>query len=239
MTQHEYIFIAISIVLGLAMARLLHTAALLVRAHSRVTFHWSTVLWSACILVYILQLWWVGWELRLVSDWSIVDFFVLVTGAILVYGAAELALPTEDFDITDNTELDFLVHSRSFGRVSAASMLGYFAVGPYVNLTMFGNPPLPSPGLHPDHRGPLPAVPGLRRGPRAGPAHGRHDHEATVVQVTVGTVCLLHGLDSVSHRVKTRGDPGPNDRRARLRSVATVSPGFRQFPPRISARRPS
>src|SRR5210317_1482894 len=104
MTQHEYIFIAISIVLGLAMARLLHTAALLVRAHSRVTFHWSTVLWSACIFVYILQLWWVGWELRLVTDWSIVDFFVLVTGAILVYGAAELALPTEDFDITDNTE---------------------------------------------------------------------------------------------------------------------------------------
>ena len=32
MTKHEYIFIAISIVLGLAMARLLHTAALLVRA---------------------------------------------------------------------------------------------------------------------------------------------------------------------------------------------------------------
>jgi hypothetical protein len=39
------------------------------------------------------------------------------------------------------------VHSRSFGRVSAASMLGYFAVGPYVNLTMFGNPPLPSYGF--------------------------------------------------------------------------------------------
>ena len=62
-------------------------------------------------------------------------------------GAAELALPTEDFDISDNTELDFLAHSRSLGRVSAASMLGYFAVGPYVNLTMFGNPALPSYGV--------------------------------------------------------------------------------------------
>ena len=144
MTQHEYIFIAISIVLGLAMARLLHSAALLVRAHARVEFHWSTALWGTCIFIYILQLWWVGWELRLVSDWSIVDFFALVIGAIFVYGAAELALPTEDYDISDDTELDFLAHSRSFGRVSAASMLGYFAVGPYVNLTMFGNPPLPS-----------------------------------------------------------------------------------------------
>ena len=144
MTQHEYIFIAISIILGLAMARLLHTAALLVRARTRVTYHWATMLWGTCIFIYILQLWWVGWELRLVTDWSIVDFFSLVIGAIFVYGAAELALPTEDFDIADDTELDFLAHSRTLGRVSAGSMLGYFAIGPYVNLTMFGNPPLAS-----------------------------------------------------------------------------------------------
>ena len=104
-------------------------------------------MWGACIFIYILQLWWVGWELRLVSDWSIVDFFALVIGAVFVYGAAELALPTEDFDISDDTELDFLLHSRSLGRVSAASMLGYFAVGPYVNLTMLGNAPLPSYGF--------------------------------------------------------------------------------------------
>ena len=147
MTQHEYIFVAISIVLGLAMARLLHTAALLVRAHSRLTFHWATTLWAGCIFIYILQLWWVGWELRLVTDWSILDFFALVIGAIFVYGAAELALPIEDYDISDDTELDFLTHSHSLGRVSAASMLGYFAVGPYVNLTMFNNPPLPSYGF--------------------------------------------------------------------------------------------
>jgi hypothetical protein len=147
MTQHEYIFIAISVVLGLAMARLLHTAALLVRAHSRVSFHWATMLWGACVFIYILQLWWVGWELRLVADWSIIDFFALVIGAIFVYGAAELALPTEDYDISDDTELDFLAHSRSLGRVSAMSMLGYFAVGPYVNLTMFQHHPLPSYGF--------------------------------------------------------------------------------------------
>ena len=147
MTQHEYIFIAISIVLGLAMARLLHTAALLVRAHSRVNYHWATVLWGSCIFIYILQLWWVGWELRLVSDWSFIDFFALVIGSIFVYGAAELALPTEDYDISDNTELDFLAHSRSLGRVSAMSMFGYFAVGPYVNLTLLNNSALPSYGF--------------------------------------------------------------------------------------------
>ena len=95
-------------------------------------------------MLYILQLWWVGWELRTVVEWAILDFFVLVVGSICVYGAAELALPTEDYDVSDDSELDFLMHSRSFGRFSAISLLIYFAVGPYVNITLFDNPPLPS-----------------------------------------------------------------------------------------------
>ncbi|MDH4049017.1 MAG: hypothetical protein OEW68_12115 [Gammaproteobacteria bacterium] len=142
MTQHEYVFIAISVILGLALTRLLHTAAGLIRAHKRVTFHWATALWGGVIMLFILQLWWVGWELRTVMDWTIIDFFVLVIGSIFVYGAADLALPTEDYDISSNKELVFLQHSRSFGRWSALSMLGYFCVGPHVNITMLGNSPL-------------------------------------------------------------------------------------------------
>lgn len=144
MTQHEYVFVAISVILGLAITRLLNSAAGMIRAHNRVTFHWATALWGACVMLFILQLWWVGWELRTVSEWTIGDFFVLVIGSIFVYGAAELALPTEDYDVTDDAELDFLAHSRSFGRLSALSMLGYFCVGPFVNLKLFGHPPLPS-----------------------------------------------------------------------------------------------
>jgi hypothetical protein len=144
MTQHEYVFVAVSVILGLAITRLLNSVAELIRAHKRVTFHWATALWGGCVLLFILQLWWVGWELRTVSEWTIIDFFVLILGAIFVYGAAELALPTEDYDVTDDEELDFLAHSHSFGRLSALSMLGYFCVGPHVNLTLFGNPTLPS-----------------------------------------------------------------------------------------------
>ena len=147
MTQHEYVFIAVSIILGLAITRLLSAVAGLVRAHRRVTFHWATALWGATVMLFILQLWWVGWELRTFSDWTIFDFFVLVIGAIFVYGAAELSLPAEDYDISDDSELDFMAHSHSLGRVSAGSMLGYFCVGPYVNITLFGNPTLPSIGV--------------------------------------------------------------------------------------------
>ncbi|MEP5764860.1 MAG: hypothetical protein ABJ308_09705 [Halieaceae bacterium] len=144
MTQHEYVFVTISIILGLAITRLLNEAAALVRAQDRIKFHWSTALWAACIMVFILQLWWVGWELRNYSDWTIFDFFVLVAGAVFIYGASELALPVEDYDVASDKELDFLNHSQTLGRISALSMLGYFAVGPYVNIRLFDNPALPA-----------------------------------------------------------------------------------------------
>lgn len=144
MTQHEYVFIAVSIILGLAITRLLSSVAGLIRAHTHVTFHWATALWGFSVMLFILQLWWVGWGLRTFLGWTIFDFFALVIAAIFVYGAAELSLPTEDYDISDDSELDFMAHSQTLGRVSAASMLGYFCIGPYVNIKLFGNPLLPS-----------------------------------------------------------------------------------------------
>lgn len=144
MTQHEYVFVTISIILGLAITRLLSQAAGLVRAQRRIRFHWATSLWALCVLVFVLQMWWVGWELRNYGAWSFVDFFVLVLAAVLIYGAAEMALPVEDYDVASDAELDFLNHSRTLGRVSAGSMLGYFLIGPYVNILLFENPALPS-----------------------------------------------------------------------------------------------
>jgi hypothetical protein len=139
MTQHEYVFVALSIILGLALTRTLHTVAQLIRARSYVTFHWSTAIWGVSVLAYVLQLWWVGWGLRDMGEWVFVDFLVLVLGCICIYGAAEMAMPVPGED-----RLDMLSHSQHLGRLSAVSMLLYFLVGPYVNISMYGNPVLPS-----------------------------------------------------------------------------------------------
>ncbi len=144
MTQHEYVFVAISIILGLAITRLLSVAGALIRAHERIRFHWATVVWAACVMVFMLQMWWVGWGLRKFDGWSFMDFFVLIVGTVFIYGAAELALPVEDYDVASDVELDFLRHSKTLGRISAGSMLCYFAVGPYFNIRLFGNAALPS-----------------------------------------------------------------------------------------------
>ncbi len=132
MTQHEYIFIAVSIILGLAITRLLNTMAVLTRAYERVNFHWASMLWAFSILLYILQLWWVGWGLRDIESWKFLDFIVLVFGSSCIYGAAEMALPSPE-----GNNLDMLQESQSLGRLSALSMLMYFLVGPYVNIYMY------------------------------------------------------------------------------------------------------
>jgi len=142
MTQHEYIFIAVSIILGLAITRLLHTAAMITRAHSRVIFDWSSAIWTGSIMLYILQLWWVGWGLRTIEQWTFIDFIVLVFGSSCIYGAAEMAL----FAPEEGT-IDMLKESQQLGRLSALSMLLYFLVGPYVNIIMYNNAILPSIAL--------------------------------------------------------------------------------------------
>lgn len=139
MTQHEYIFIAVSIILGLAITRLLHTAAMQIRGHKRVVFHWSSAVWAFSIMLYILQLWWVGWGLRIVEQWTFLDFIVLVFGSSCIYGAAEMALSAPEDGVHN-----MLHESQNIGRLSAFSMLLYFLVGPYVNIFMYENTIIPS-----------------------------------------------------------------------------------------------
>jgi hypothetical protein len=112
---------------------------MITRAHKSVEFHWSSALWALSILIYILQLWWIGWGLRNIQTWTFFDFLVLVFGSILVYGSAEMALPAPD-----HKQLDMLHHNQHLGRLSAVFMSVYFLVGPYVNIVMLDNAIIPS-----------------------------------------------------------------------------------------------
>jgi hypothetical protein len=135
MTQHEYIFVTVSIVIGLAITRLLHVVGDLIRYHTLIKFHWSTVVWALSILTFTLQIWWVGWGLNDYTGWKFHHFLILIFAAICIYLAAEMALPDPD-----DGHFDMLIHSRGLGRVSALAMLVYFLTGPYINIAMFEHP---------------------------------------------------------------------------------------------------
>jgi hypothetical protein len=135
MTQHEYIFVTVSIIIGMAITRILHVVGDLIRYHKQTRFHWSTAIWGLSVMTFILQLWWMGWSLHDYTDWDFSNFLILIFASICIYGAAEMALP----DPKDG-QFDMLSHSQGLGRVSAMSMMAYFLIGPYVNVTMFNNP---------------------------------------------------------------------------------------------------
>ena len=135
MTQHEYIFVTVSIVIGMAITRILKVVGDLTRYHKKVKIHWSTIIWSLSIMIFILQLWWIGWGLRDYGDWVFLHFLILISASICIYGAAEMALPDPD-----DGQYDMLLHSQTLGRFSAMSMLIYFLLGPYINIVMFKNP---------------------------------------------------------------------------------------------------
>ena len=135
MTQHEYIFVTVSIIIGIALTRILHLVGDLIRYHEKVTFHWSTVIWGFSVLIFILQLWWIGWDLHDFKGWTFIHFFTLIFATTCIYGAAEMALPDPE-----DGHFDMLIHSQGLGRVSAISLLVYFLIGPFINIYMFENP---------------------------------------------------------------------------------------------------
>ena len=139
MTQHEYIFIAVSIILGLAITRMLRSLTALIRAREHVVFHWSSAIWAFSVMLYILHLWWIGWGLRVIEEWAFLDFIILVFGSSCIYGAAEMALTNPEGE-----PLNMLQESQNLGRLSALSMLLFFLVGPYVNIAMYDHAVLPS-----------------------------------------------------------------------------------------------
>lgn len=86
-------------------------------------------------MIFILQLWWIGWGLHDYINWSFLHFLLLIFASICISGATEMALPDPD-----DEHFDMLVHSLGLGWVSAASLLVYFLLGLYINITMFDNP---------------------------------------------------------------------------------------------------
>ena len=139
MTQHEYIFIAVSIILGLAITRMLRSLTALIRASEHVVFNWSSAIWAFSVMLYILHLWWIGLGWRVIEEWAFLDFIILVFGSSCIYGAAEMALTNPEGE-----PLNMLQESQNIGRLSAFSMLLYFFVGPYVNIAMYKHAVLPS-----------------------------------------------------------------------------------------------
>ena len=90
MTIFEYLSVAISIVLSLAIVRLLNGLSYLMESPKR---YWVHAAWVILIAIGIPVIWWNMWALRQVEDWIFPLFALLLLAPITVYFAAATLIP--------------------------------------------------------------------------------------------------------------------------------------------------
>ena len=90
MTIFEYLSVAISIVLSLAIVRLLNGLSYLMESPKR---YWVHAAWVILIAIGIPLIWWNMWACRQVEDWIFPLFALLLLAPITVYFLAATLIP--------------------------------------------------------------------------------------------------------------------------------------------------
>src|SRR5579863_9025678 len=93
MNPFDYLNVLISIILGLAIARILSGLATVVTSRERVDFYWPPIVWAIWIFFISVQHWWAEWAVRLTPRWSFVDFVLLLLVPVGLFLLAALVLP--------------------------------------------------------------------------------------------------------------------------------------------------
>jgi hypothetical protein len=95
MDAFRFTAVVLSIVLGLAVARILSGFVTAFRARGRVPQDWLPLMLAAAILGELVQFWWALAELAGARTWSAGGFGLLVALILLLYLAAALIVPPE------------------------------------------------------------------------------------------------------------------------------------------------
>lgn len=139
MTIFEFVSVAISIILGLGVARLLSGGLDLFRHRQTTRLHWVPVLWAFLIFWTQLEFW---WSLFFVSQsldvWTHGDFLVTIAFTVALFAAGSLVLPTE----WEGDSLDLLDFFHREGRWGVAAFGVAFLIAFPLNARLFGVPVL-------------------------------------------------------------------------------------------------
>jgi hypothetical protein len=94
MTHFEFLMIALSFVLGLAVTVLLTSLIVAFRARRKSQMSWLPFAWAAYLLVIDFEVWWEIFGLASMENWSVGAFILLLLLALSLFAAGALVLPT-------------------------------------------------------------------------------------------------------------------------------------------------
>lgn len=124
MDSFTYISVLLSIVLGLAITRVLLAFRDLILTRAKVKLYIPTLIWSGIALLIPIQAWWADFAMRKHPNWTFLALLVIMLQATSIYMVAALVLP----DISGQSFVDLREHffahrSWFFGALLAAVVL--------------------------------------------------------------------------------------------------------------------
>ena len=143
MSIFEFATVAVSLILGLAVACLLQSAVGAFQARRRCRLDWLPFLWAALILLHQFQFWWALYELNAAPALSLWTFMVLLYLSGLLFVAAALIFPDPGSDYPDDLGRYFAADG-SWG-AGAVAVYNLSAVG--ANAVIFHAPVMDAANL--------------------------------------------------------------------------------------------
>ena len=136
MTTFEYLSVALSFVIGLGVTYLLTSFVSLYRERRKCRPDWVPILWAFYVFVFQVQYWWAIYSLAEMETWSLTLFLLLLSYALLLFGAGGLVIPNEASRHPEGLRAYF----EADGRAGVVLLSVYGLIAPFANFVVFGNP---------------------------------------------------------------------------------------------------
>jgi hypothetical protein len=132
-THFEFLSVALSFVLGLAVTVLLTSLLTAFRARRVTRMSWLPVTWAAYVLVLQFDTWWEVYGLVSMESWTAGAFVLLLLVALLLFAAGGLVLPTRLHDYPEDLDEYF----QEDGRWAVAVIAAFIVSGITANVVLF------------------------------------------------------------------------------------------------------
>jgi hypothetical protein len=132
MTHFEFLSVALSFVLGLAITVLLTSLLTAFRARRRTRMSWLPLIWAFYLLVIQFDVWWEVYGLVSMESWTAGAFVLLLLIVLLLFAAGGLILPMRFGDYPEDLDEYFQQDGRwavaVVGLFQAAAMVANTAL---------------------------------------------------------------------------------------------------------------
>jgi len=134
MTAFEFLSVALSFVLGLAVTLLLTSLLDAFRARRSTNMDWLPFVWAGYTMLWQFQYWWAIYLANAAPRWTVAMFSMLLLLAALLFLAGGLVLPRGASGYPSDLRAWFDVD----GRWGVVALSVYMVAAVFVNVTLFG-----------------------------------------------------------------------------------------------------